>query len=529
MGPFGNGWALALNGVVLTSGCSGDTTPEDTTEERNLIIDPSFEGDTMPTWEATNSAESTAALTEDESYAGTQSVQIDATATTAADMGVQLVDPDALITVIEGEHVWGSGWFLTGDAVSGDTQVTVSFYEEDDTLISSVTSTVGTALAGAWTRNSVDGVAPALTAKAGVALNFVGGATNGDTVGWIDAAMLTVSDTLVDWFDGDTLDTAYYGYAWDGAENETSSTRTPCVLIYGTTILEALTDTPKGLGHPEIRTEDTTYAQRDGVVHWNDYYGPRFITVVASLHPEGHCDDPESCLVVRTNRSLLSQAWKRQCNDIELVLYPPCEAGTDVEQRTITGPYGIVGRPRVFESEWLYRDEQIADVLLRFDGTDHRIYVLDPCGTPGLSECYQIDAGTFETCATLPWCFEDDGTGVCFDTPVEGTSEPVEVTIAGTECVNPTLTLYPGMVRPRIINQTTGDWIGYNTTVIGEPVVIDTLNGTATQNGEDVTANLIGSLQFKMNPGEYEIQVVSFGLDDDGYVDFCYRPTVLVA
>lgn len=527
MGPFGDGWAVALNGVVLTSGCSGDTTPEDLAVAQNLITDPSFEGETMPTWEPTNAAQSTATLTGDESYAGSESVQIDATATTGADIGVQLVAP---LPVSPDDHVWGSGWFLTGDVVSGDAQVTVSFYDEDDVLISSVTSSVTALPAGVWTRASIDAVAPALTASAGLALDFVGGATNGDVVGWIDAAMLTVSDSLLDYFDGDTLDTSYYGYAWDGDENGASSTRTPCALISGTTILEALTDTPKGLGHPEIRTEDTTYAQRDGVVHWNDYYGPRFITLMASLHAGHDSDcDPNTCLTVRTNRMLLSQAWKRQCNDIEIVLYPPCEAGTDVEQRVVTGPYGIVGRPRVFESEWLYRSDAAADVLLRFDGTDHRIHVLDPCGTPGLSECYQMDAGTFETCAPVPWCFDEDGGGVCFDTPVEGSSEPVEVTIAGTECVHPTLTLYPGMTRPRIINQTTGEWIGYNAVIVDDPVTIDTMNGTATQAGQDVSANLLGSMQFKMNPGEYEIQVVSFGLDDDGYVDFCYRPTVLVA
>lgn len=226
---------------------------------------------------------------------------------------------------------------------------------------------------------------------------------------------------------------------------------------------------------------------------------------------------------------LLSQAWKRQCNDIELVLYPPCEAGTDIGQRVITGPYGIVGRPRVFEHDWEYRDDQVTNFLLRFDGTDHRIFVLDPCGTPGLQECYTIPAGTFETCTPAPWCFDDDGGGVCFDTPVEGGSEPIDITIYGTECVNPTITLYPGMTRPRIINQTTGDFIGYNAIVTGEPVVINTEFGVATQGGESVTHNLIGSLSFKMEPGEYEIQMVSFGVDDDGYADICYRPTTIMA
>lgn len=527
MGPFGNGWAVALNGVVLTSGCSGDTTPQDTSVVQNLMVNPSFEVD-LSHWELTNGAQSTATVTGDQSYAGSNSVRIDATATTTSDLGIQLTDPTDFVTAVEGDHVWASGYFLTGDVVPGSAEVTVSFYDDTDTVISAFTGTTVVLPSGVWTRANVDEVAPADTAKVGVALNFTTDVTNGDVVGWIDAAMLTIGDSLVDYFDGDTQDTTTYGYAWDGTANDVTSTRTPCVLIYGSTILEALTDTPKGLGHPEIRTEDTTYAQRDGVTHWNDYYAGRPVTIVASLHPDGHCEDANSCLLVRQNRILLSQAWKKQCNDIELVLYPPCEAGTDVEQRVVTGPYGIIGRPRVFDSDWLYRDDQIADVLLRFDGTDHRIFVLDPCGTPGLSEVYTIEPQqAANVCANLPMCFT--GGGFCFDQVISPGVDATTVTIAGTECVNPTFTLFPNLTRPRVTNLTNGDWIGYNANIVDDPVTIDTLNGIATQNGEDVTANLIGSLTFKLTPGEYDIQLSSQSQFDDGYMELAYRPTVLVA
>lgn len=523
MGPFGDGWAAALNGVVLTSGCSGDTTPDDLTIVQQLVTNPSFETD-LAGWEATNGAESTATRTGDESYAGSFSVQVDATATTAADMGVSLVDG---VTCVEGDHVYGSGWFLAGDVLD-DAEVTISFYDDADVFLDSTTGTPVTLSAGVWARASVDAVAPVDTASVRVALNFAGGATNGDIVGWIDAAMLTIGDSLSDYFDGDTPDTTSYGYAWDNTANTSTSTRTPCALIYGTTILEALTDTPKGLGHPDIRTEDTTYAQRDGVAHWNDWYGPRIITLPGiSLHPGGACTDP-ACLTVRTNRMLLSQAWKRQCNDIELVLYPPCEAGTDIEQRVITGPYGIVGRPRVFESDWQYRDDQIADVVLRFDAVDHRVYVLDPCGTPGTAQVYTIlPEQAANVCANLPMCFT--GAGFCFDQVIDPAIEATDVTVYGTECVNPTIIFYPNLTRPRITNETTGDWIGYNATIVDDPVVVNTELGVATQNGVSVTHNLIGSLTFKLDPGEYEIGLTSQSQFDDGYADLSYRPTVLVA
>jgi hypothetical protein len=106
--------------------------------------------------------------------------------------------------------------------------------------------------------------------------------------------------------------------------------------------------------------------------------------------------------------------------------------------------------------------------------------------------------------------------------------DPTLVTIEGTECVNPTLVLYPTLTRPRVTNLTTGEWIGYNANVVDNPVVINTELGTATSNGVDVTANLIGSLTFKMTPGEYELELVSQSEFDDGYLDFQYRPTILV-
>lgn len=522
MSLWNQGWAAALSGVVLTSGCDADAETPDTDIAENLIPNPSFEVE-LDHWETTDS-DATATRTGDEQYAGSFSVQIDCTTTTADDLGIQLTNN---ITVVEDDHVYGSGWFLEGDNPA-NVEASISFYDTADVLISTETGTPVATVAGTWVRASVDAIAPALTASVQLHLNFTGGATNGDLVGWVDAAMLTVGDSLVDYFDGDTPDTPDYGYAWDGDTNDSASSRTPCAAIYGTTILQALTDTPKGLGHPGLRTEDTTYAQRDGVTHWNDWWTPRFITLVGSLHA-GHPADcnTETCMTVRSNRVLLSQAWKRQCNDIELVLYPPCEPGTDIGQRVITGPYGVVGRPRVFESDWEYRDDPAADFLLRFDCTDHRLYVLDPCGTPGLGQTYVIERqDAANVCANLPMCF--DAPGFCFDQIISPAVEPTEVTIEGTECVYPTLVLFPGLTRPRLTNLTTGDWIGYNANIVDSPVIVNTELGTATQDGVDVTANLIGSLQFNMTPGDYELELVSQSDFDDGYLEFNYRPSVLV-
>lgn len=525
--PFGDGWAVALNGVVLTSGCSGDTTAEDLTIVENLITNPSFETD-LTGWEGVG-ANYSHTRTGDESFAGSFSVETECLINTAADSVFQLTDA-ARVTAVDGDHVWASAYFLVSGVTARNAGCALIFYDAADVVLDVEVGTAVSMPPGVWTRASVDAIAPATTATVRLLTGWDAGAgvVAAQVIGWMDAAMLTIGDTQSDFFDGDTIDSSSYGYAWNGDVNDSVSTRTPCALIYGTTVLEALTDTPKGLGHPDLRTEDTTYAQRDGVAHWNDWYGPRFVTLPGvTLHPAGHCDDGDTCLVVRQNRILLSQAWKRQCNDIELVLYPPCEAGTDINQRVVTGPYGIVGRPRVFDSDWQYRDEQIADAVLRFDAVDHRAYVLDPCGTPGLYEVYEVPRETAaNVCAKLPMCFT--GGGFCFDQVIDPAVEPTDVTIYGTECVNPTLTLYPGLTRPRVTNYTTSDWIGYNANIVDEPVVINTEYGTATQGDESVTHNLIGSLTFKLEPGEYEIGLVSQSQFDDGYLDLSYRPTVIV-
>lgn len=289
-------------------------------------------------------------------------------------------------------------------------------------------------------------------------------------------------------------------------------------------VIEGLDGAPDGLGLPGLRTEDTTYAQRDGVKHFSDWYEPRILTMTGTVGVT-HLDCAE-CVAAREELFTLIGEWERTCCDTELVIFPPCEPADTREGRILTGPYGVVGRPRVAQYQWLERAEQLAEVLLRFDGTDQRLYVLDECGTPGFAECETVMPGSATYCRSYPRCYDPT---LCYTTLVGNAVLPTQITVGGTQRVFPTITLVPLLSNPRIENQTTGDWLTYAGTVTGSPVIIDTENGTATQDGQSRTHLLRGNFFMSLTPGVYDFRVLSSSPDDDGYVDICVRDTVVVA
>lgn len=316
--------------------------------------------------------------------------------------------------------------------------------------------------------------------------------------------------------------------------------------------IEGLDQPPEGLDLPARRTEMVEFAQRDGVKFYNQWYGPRDITLVGTIGPaQCSCDevgDSCSCLTVRQQKRQLIEAWKRQCGTgctNELVIFPPCETGTTCEERADTGPYGIVGMPMEALGRWLKHDEQIWEFTLRFTGQDQRIFILDECGTAGYANCEEITPGTVVTsiCFTAdPTDLDPDpepticfaGGGFCFPTEVD-TGEsvpPVEIEVCGTEKVYPTITLFPNLNKPTIENITTAEYVTFNGDVTDSPVVIDTYNGTAFQDGVSVTHLLSGNIFLSMDPGTYELRLISTSDKDDpdtGTAQLCWRPTVVTA
>lgn len=464
---------------------------------------------------------------------------------------------------------------------------------------------------------------------------------------------------------------------------------------FPTEVIDALTDTADGLGLPGLRTEDVSYYQRDGVVHFSDWYTERFITLTGTIGPDTTCacDEVQSCGCTTTRQQLqdLVQAWKRSCCDTELVIYTDCyqpdlvdginlypdgtfdvdddgwtadtgvtvarvttpvhtgagsleitwdtdavaygkkaqgpaltgltegdkirvsawlygqaggpelalgcatdAAATDITysddtvpaddawhyieldfyvsdtgeavplvahvdgstagelsyvddvemmaytavDRTLNGPFGVVGRPRVFTYKPKYHGEKIFDFVARFDAVDQRMYVLDECGTPGYESCVDINPGSqkFAICAADGICAEPGG--VCLTTPVvsDDSVEPTEILVGGTERVFPTITLYPPLIQPYVENITTGEYVSLDTTMDEDdlPVTINTENGTAFDSaGNSMTHLLRGSLFLSMEPGNYNWRLMSAGVqsefDDPGYMTICFRSTVVAA
>lgn len=278
-----------------------------------------------------------------------------------------------------------------------------------------------------------------------------------------------------------------------------------------------LTLPPDGLGLPELRTADSAYIAKDGVRHHSDFYEPRIITQIVAVG--GDCGLGSA----RENVAAISQVWKRRCDDTELVIWPPSDCPCDGPAAPdMARPLGIIGRPR--QAPLTYDRGGNASLTLRFDAVDHRMYLLDCCGTPGSGgSCVTLTPTSSRFCQTFPMCFPS-----CYpvDTTIPG-SGPQVANVTGTECVWPTITLTGSLTNPILENTTTGDMLTYAGTVrAGATVIIDTETLTATEDGSPRTHLLSGDLGLVV--GGNTLTMRSFG-SDTGRADICWRPFVVTA
>lgn len=282
-----------------------------------------------------------------------------------------------------------------------------------------------------------------------------------------------------------------------------------------------LTEPPDGLGAPEIRTEDVTFAQADGTEHFSDWYGPRIIT----LNNVTVCGPNTGCCSGKSSRSSVReivQAWSRQCSDIGLVLWPdsPQPSG----DRGTDGPFGFIGRPRVASVQWLGQGSDCASLTLRFDCVDQRIYLQKPNGSDGL-QCLTMQTNTGGMCRSYPRCYP-----MCYSGgAVTGTA--VTGIVDGDLCVPVSVTLDGPLVQPKITDISTGDYLQYMGSIqAGSSVTVDTKNGTAVNsNGTNVSGQLTGSVFMTLAPGSHIIRLDSYGEGDSGTAELCYRSAVLSA
>jgi hypothetical protein len=147
----------------------------------------------------------------------------------------------------------------------------------------------------------------------------------------------------------------------------------PIIPFLPTDPLGCLKLPPEGLGVPAQRIGDVTFAQSDGVVQFEDFYENRFITLQVSICNDG-CP---GCPTGRAKVKRLLREWSRTCSGATLVLFTDChDPSATNEERVVTGPFLVRGRPRIADVTWLRSNFGCANVLLRFDSQDHRLVIL---------------------------------------------------------------------------------------------------------------------------------------------------------
>lgn len=135
---------------------------------------------------------------------------------------------------------------------------------------------------------------------------------------------------------------------------------------------------PDGLGVPPVRSGDVTFAQRDGVQQFGDYYEARQLTFRVSV-----CnDDCPGCPGARQKAKRLTTEWSRSCASATLVLFSDCHnPDATEEEKAHLGPYLVRGRPRVADLTWMRSNRGCGMFTLRFDAEDARLILADT--TPG--------------------------------------------------------------------------------------------------------------------------------------------------
>jgi hypothetical protein len=206
--------------------------------------------------------------------------------------------------------------------------------------------------------------------------------------------------------------------------------------------------------------------------------------------------------------------------------------------RELNGPFGIVGRPRVAEVRWWGQGSSCAEVLLRFDAVDHRMYILDECGTPGSQECVSVEPGAKFLCRSYEGvgatrCYGEETQTWCYTNEVEGSRsvDPTIIDVLGTEPTYPIITLNGPLSNPRVQDTTANRSLRYrgNIAANADPIIVYTEDGTAYQGGVSVTHLFDGNLDFSFEPGTHELRLSNQSLGDIGTADICWRPAVVSA
>lgn len=196
--------------------------------------------------------------------------------------------------------------------------------------------------------------------------------------------------------------------------------------------------------------------------------------------------------------------------------------------RSLVGPYGIVGRPRLAVVQWLRGRSGCARLTLRFDARDHRMFVLDCDGGTG-EVCVEAHPNVETRGRTYPRCYH--GLGMCFDCDTGRESGDALAEVQGVECASPQICFNGQLNNPILRNLTTGDQVGLMVQIRADdpPICIDTETGTATQGGAGRTSLITGNPRMRLVPGVNILRLISTESTDDGFAEICFRPFTVSA
>jgi hypothetical protein len=183
----------------------------------NLLDNPQFEAGSIDGWALQSNA---SGLT---SQTGVKLRGTHAAAFNAVAAGSSLIRTD-YISASAGDVFTGSVYARA--TAANQARVLIDFFDENNGYITGFAGAYVTLSTTGWERlSSVGRVAPAGAAKARLLVQYNASAA-GQTC-YVDAAMLTPGDELVDYFDGSTAPSAFYTVAWSGTAHSSTSTRTP--------------------------------------------------------------------------------------------------------------------------------------------------------------------------------------------------------------------------------------------------------------------------------------------------------------
>lgn len=252
-----------------------------------------------------------------------------------------------------------------------------------------------------------------------------------------------------------------------------------------------LIDIPEGLNHPVIRESERNIQGEHGVSDQISFYGKRLITLTGKIISD-----------TQAGRKIMEEELRKIFlldgiqDNLNASYYPLYIKDEDSELKQIDVKVAVGVEFQKVPGNYYERD-----FIVSLKARDPR-FLGQTLNDEDLEEAF--DGTTLQFPTKFPFKLSNK------------VFNQITITNTGNFSAPPIITLTGISDNPRIINQTTGKQMKFNTTLIsGDEIVIDTALGTIEKNGSDILSVLDVSSEFIfLKPGEN-----IFELRDDTPVD----------